>query len=77
MSAPTLADLALARQTMTVSGTRVRVVADLDADTAALLLRRGLAELDDEYEAFVPGDAQKCLTVTQYGFDLVLGRLTP
>lgn len=70
-------DLAIARRTMTVSGLRVRVRADIDAEAATLLLRRGLAELDEDAEAFVPGEAHTCLKVTQYGFDLVLGRIAP
>jgi len=77
MTDTTSTDLDLARQTMIASGTRVRVVADLGPDQAGLLLRRGLAELDDDYDAFVPGEAQECLKVTQYGFDLLLGRITP
>lgn len=72
-----ICDLDLARQTMIASGTRVRVAADIDTDAAALLIQRGLAELNDDFEAFVPGEAQKCLKVTQYGFDLMLGRIAP
>jgi len=72
-----ISDLDLARQTMIASGTRVRVTAEIDAHAAALLMQRGLAELNDEFEAFAPEDAQKCLKVTQYGFDLMLGRIAP
>lgn len=71
------ADLELVRQTLIVVGVRVRVRADLSVDQAQLLLKRGLAELSDEVDEFVPEQAQHCLKVTQYGYDLTLGRITP
>ena len=71
------ADFELARQCMIVSGVRVRIRPDLTAGQASLLIERGLAELDDAADAFEPGQAQRCLKVTQHGYDLILGRITP
>ena len=70
-------DLELARQCMMVSGVRVRVRPDLTAEQASLLMDRGLAELADDADSFTPGQAQRCLKVTQHGYDLILGRITP
>lgn len=77
VSTADLADIELARRSMTISGVRVRVRADLSANEAALLMRRGLAELTEEADDFDPGQAQRCLKVTQYGYDLMLGRIAP
>lgn len=72
-----LTDLELVHQTMKVSGARVRVRPSIDITQAELLIRRGLAELNDEHDEFVAGESDKCLTPTQYGFDLILGRVVP
>ncbi|MFO1404871.1 MAG: hypothetical protein U1E96_09845 [Azonexus sp.] len=71
------ADLELARRSMIVGGARVRVRADLSGDQARLLLSRGLAELSEDVDDFEPDDPQRSLKVTQYGYDLILGRITP
>ncbi len=71
------ADLDLVRQTLTVTGARVRVRADLTAEQADRLMTRGLVELGEDVDAFDPAQAQHCLKVTQYGYDLVLGRIAP
>lgn len=77
MTDPTLTDLDLARRAFAVSGTRVRCRPELDAVQAEALISRGLAELSDDCDAFVPGEASRCLRATQYGFDLLLGRVDP
>lgn len=77
MNESTQIDLDLARATMTVSGTRVRVRQELTVPQAERLIQRGLAELQDDVDTFNPNDPQKSLRVTQYGFDLMLGRVTP
>jgi len=70
-----LSDKDVAVQTLTASGMRVRVKETLTQDEADLLLRRGLVELDDDADTFDPDRPQACLKVTQYGFDLMLGRV--
>jgi len=68
-------DLELARHAFAVKGFRVRCYPDIDAETADRLLARGLVELHDDFDEFLPGEAHRCLRATQYGFDLVLGRI--
>lgn len=71
------ADLELVRQCMIVGGARVRVRADLSPEQAERLLSRGLVEMNDDVDEFEPEQAQRCLKVTQYGYDLILGRIAP
>lgn len=68
-------DLDLVRETLIVSGPRVRVRADLLVEQATRLLARGLAELAEDVDEFDPKNAQHSLKVTQYGYDLILGRI--
>ena len=70
-------DLEVARLAFAVSGFRVRCRPDVDAAMANRLLERGLVELHDDFDEFVPGEAARCLRATQYGFDLILGRIDP
>ncbi len=77
MSHSPIPDLELIRQASTVNGTRVRFLPDLDTAQAEELIRRGLAELAEDWDDFVPGTAHQSLRATQYGFDLVLGRIAP
>jgi hypothetical protein len=77
MSEPDPSDLEFARQSFAVSGTRVRCRPEVSPAQADQLIRRGLAELADDYDEFVAGDAPRCLRATQYGFDLILGRISP
>jgi len=76
MDITTLSDKDLALHTMTAHGMRVRVKDRLSTDEAELLMRRGLVELQEDADAFEPEDPQGCLKVTQYGFDLMLGRVS-
>lgn len=77
MSSPVPSNLELARLHFIVNGMRVRVRPEVDEAQAELLIRRGLVELDEDFDAFVSGAAQKCLKPTQFGFDLILGRVEP
>lgn len=77
MTDKALSNFELIRLTSTVNGMRVRFPHDLSAALADELIRRGLAELAEDVDEFVPGAAHKCLRVTQHGFDLVLGRIDP
>lgn len=70
-------DLEIARLAFSVNGFRVRCHPDLDAAMAERMMARGLVDLHDDFDEFVPGEAHRCLRATQYGFDLILGRIDP
>lgn len=70
-------DLEFARMAFAVDGLKVRCHPNVDAAMAERLIERGLADLHDDFDEFVPGEAHRCLRPTQYGFDLILGRIDP
>jgi len=70
-----MSDLEIARSAFAVKGFRVRCQPGIDEMTVEQLLARGLVELHDDFDQFVPGEAHRCLRATQYGFDLILGRI--